>query len=317
MMRGRGERIAPVHVVTTWWAVKPFGFPTRSPDAYRWWDEDGASVGPDPGALVAAAETGNVELLGHALFNDLEGPVSRAASGDRGGEARVPGRGGARRDHERQRPDGRRAGEPHGPRRPAGGARFRGPSSCRGRRRDNRRAVRGRLTARRGPLEPEMEVRFLPPEQSPGCAPAAARLPASPASRNMEALRPLDARLAENTKNAPNARRGGARGRQGQTAEVLDAQGPASHLRPARAVARAAGRRRHPSEQDRRGRRARRRRRPRGGAVVGTEARARLRRADRAARNGACGAGRGAGGGPRAGRAGGRGRLRPGDRATT
>jgi 4-diphosphocytidyl-2-C-methyl-D-erythritol kinase len=77
MMRGRGELIAPVHLVTTWWAVKPFGFPTRSPDAYRWWDEDGASVGPDPGALVAAAETGNMELLGHALFNDLEEPVSR------------------------------------------------------------------------------------------------------------------------------------------------------------------------------------------------------------------------------------------------
>lgn len=77
MMRGRGEQIAPVHVVTTWWAVKPFGFPTRSPDAYRWWDEDGGTVGPDPGVLVAAAETGNVDLLGHALFNDLEDPVSR------------------------------------------------------------------------------------------------------------------------------------------------------------------------------------------------------------------------------------------------
>ncbi|MEO8424894.1 MAG: 4-(cytidine 5'-diphospho)-2-C-methyl-D-erythritol kinase [Actinomycetota bacterium] len=76
MMRGRGERIAPVHVLTTWWVVKPFGFPTRSPDAYRWWDEDGGTVGPDPGVLVAAAETGNVDLLGHALFNDLEGPVS-------------------------------------------------------------------------------------------------------------------------------------------------------------------------------------------------------------------------------------------------
>jgi 4-diphosphocytidyl-2-C-methyl-D-erythritol kinase len=77
MMRGRGELIAPVHVVTTWWVVKPFGFPTRSPDAYRWWDEDGGTVGPDPGALVAAAETGNAELLGHALFNDLEAPVAR------------------------------------------------------------------------------------------------------------------------------------------------------------------------------------------------------------------------------------------------
>jgi 4-diphosphocytidyl-2-C-methyl-D-erythritol kinase len=77
MMRGRGELIAPVHVVTTWWVVKPFGFPTRSPDAYRWWDEDGGTVGLDPGVLVAAAETGNVDLLGHALFNDLEGPVTR------------------------------------------------------------------------------------------------------------------------------------------------------------------------------------------------------------------------------------------------
>lgn len=77
VMRGRGERLAPVHPVTTWWAVRPFDFPTRSPDAYRWWDEDGGTVGPDAGALVAAAETGNVELLGHALFNDLEGPVAR------------------------------------------------------------------------------------------------------------------------------------------------------------------------------------------------------------------------------------------------
>lgn len=77
MMRGRGEQVAPVHLVTTWWVVKPFEFPTRSPDAYRWWDEDGGSTGPDPGVLVAAAETGNVELLGHALFNDLEAPVAR------------------------------------------------------------------------------------------------------------------------------------------------------------------------------------------------------------------------------------------------
>jgi 4-diphosphocytidyl-2-C-methyl-D-erythritol kinase len=77
VMRGRGERLALVHPVTTWWVVRPFDFPTRSPDAYRWWDEDGGAVGPDAGALVAAAETGNVELLGHALFNDLEGPVAR------------------------------------------------------------------------------------------------------------------------------------------------------------------------------------------------------------------------------------------------
>jgi 4-diphosphocytidyl-2-C-methyl-D-erythritol kinase len=77
MMRGRGERIAPVHTVTTWWVVRPFGFPTRSPDAYRWWDEDGGAIGPDTGAIVAAAETGDVDLLGHAMFNDLEEPVAR------------------------------------------------------------------------------------------------------------------------------------------------------------------------------------------------------------------------------------------------
>ena len=77
VVRGRGERLAPVHPVTTWWVVRPFDFPTRSPDAYRWWDEDGGVVGPDAGALIAAAETGNVELLGHALFNDLEEPVAR------------------------------------------------------------------------------------------------------------------------------------------------------------------------------------------------------------------------------------------------
>jgi len=77
LMRGRGERLTPVTVATAWWVVRPFGFPTRSPDAYRWWDEDGAISGPDPGALIAAAETGNVELLGHAMFNDLEAPVAR------------------------------------------------------------------------------------------------------------------------------------------------------------------------------------------------------------------------------------------------
>lgn len=77
VVRGRGERLHTVHVVTTWWVVRAFDFPTRSPDAYRWWDEDGGTAGPDPGALIAAAESGDLELLGHALFNDLEGPVAR------------------------------------------------------------------------------------------------------------------------------------------------------------------------------------------------------------------------------------------------
>jgi 4-diphosphocytidyl-2-C-methyl-D-erythritol kinase len=72
---GRGERVHPVHVQTTSWVVKPFGFAVRTPDAFAWWDEEGAT-GPDAGALIAAAETGNDDLLGHALFNDLQGPVS-------------------------------------------------------------------------------------------------------------------------------------------------------------------------------------------------------------------------------------------------
>ena len=50
-------------------------FPIRTLDAYEWWDEEGAT-GPDPGALIAAAETGNLELLGSALFNDLQAPVA-------------------------------------------------------------------------------------------------------------------------------------------------------------------------------------------------------------------------------------------------
>jgi 4-diphosphocytidyl-2-C-methyl-D-erythritol kinase len=77
VVRGRGERLTLAHLAVTHWAVKAFDFPTRSPDAYRWWDEEGGVTGPDPGALVAAAEIGDVELLGHSLFNDLEGPVAR------------------------------------------------------------------------------------------------------------------------------------------------------------------------------------------------------------------------------------------------
>ena len=120
MMRGRGERIAPVHVVTTWWAVKPFGFPTRSPDAYRWWDEDGGVGRARSRRARRGGRDRERRAAGARALQRSGGAGLPEASRDRGGEARVPGRGGARRDHERQRPDGRRAGEPHGPRRPAG-----------------------------------------------------------------------------------------------------------------------------------------------------------------------------------------------------
>jgi 4-diphosphocytidyl-2-C-methyl-D-erythritol kinase len=73
--RGRGEIVEPVLLQTTTWVVKPFAFGVSSGDAYEWWDE-GAATGPDPGALIAAAEAGNDELLGSALYNDLQAPVA-------------------------------------------------------------------------------------------------------------------------------------------------------------------------------------------------------------------------------------------------
>jgi 4-diphosphocytidyl-2-C-methyl-D-erythritol kinase len=74
---GRGEVVHPAHAQTTYWVVRPFPFAIAAADAYAWWDEDGAETGPDPGALVAALESGNDELTGHALSNDLQGPVVR------------------------------------------------------------------------------------------------------------------------------------------------------------------------------------------------------------------------------------------------
>lgn len=71
---GRGERLASVHAQPTTWVVRPFPFAISTPDAYDWWDEQG-TTGPDPGALIAALETGNDELMGSALFDDLQGPV--------------------------------------------------------------------------------------------------------------------------------------------------------------------------------------------------------------------------------------------------
>lgn len=78
LMRGRGDLLEPTPVGgTLWWVLVPFAFGVRSPDAYRWWDEDGGSTGPDPRELLEAAEAGNAEALGLLLFNDLEQPVFR------------------------------------------------------------------------------------------------------------------------------------------------------------------------------------------------------------------------------------------------
>jgi 4-diphosphocytidyl-2-C-methyl-D-erythritol kinase len=72
---GRGERVASVLAQSTTWVVKPFAFGVSSADAYAWWDGH-ATTGPDPGALIAAAEAGDDALLGSALYNDLQAPVA-------------------------------------------------------------------------------------------------------------------------------------------------------------------------------------------------------------------------------------------------
>jgi 4-diphosphocytidyl-2-C-methyl-D-erythritol kinase len=76
LMSGRGERLAPAEVPPFHWVLVRFGFGVRSPDAYRWWDEDGTGTGPDPDRLLAAATAGDAEELGPLLFNDLERPVA-------------------------------------------------------------------------------------------------------------------------------------------------------------------------------------------------------------------------------------------------
>lgn len=75
LMRGRGERIELAVVGELSWVVVPLGFGIRSPDAYRWWDEDEAPTGPDTGPLIEAAASGDPAKVGPLLFNDLEPPV--------------------------------------------------------------------------------------------------------------------------------------------------------------------------------------------------------------------------------------------------
>ncbi len=74
---GRGDHVVPVHALTTHWVVKPFGVTVRTPDAYAWWDDEPVT-GPDPGALLGAFETGNLEIVADAAHDDLQpGVVAR------------------------------------------------------------------------------------------------------------------------------------------------------------------------------------------------------------------------------------------------
>jgi 4-diphosphocytidyl-2-C-methyl-D-erythritol kinase len=75
VISGRGERLEAADVEPLHWVLVRFGFGVRSPDAYRWWDEDGGRTGPDPGPLLSAAAAGDPEVLGPLLFNDLEASV--------------------------------------------------------------------------------------------------------------------------------------------------------------------------------------------------------------------------------------------------
>ena len=71
---GRGDRVTEVHSTTSHWVIAPAPFAVHSADAYAWWDADG-ETGPDPGALIAALESGHDELLGSALYDDLQTAV--------------------------------------------------------------------------------------------------------------------------------------------------------------------------------------------------------------------------------------------------
>lgn len=75
LIGGRGELVAPAEVAPMWWVLVRAEPGVRSPDAYRWWDEDGGRTGPDPEPLLGATAAGEVEALGPLLYNDLEGPV--------------------------------------------------------------------------------------------------------------------------------------------------------------------------------------------------------------------------------------------------
>jgi 4-diphosphocytidyl-2C-methyl-D-erythritol kinase len=72
VIRGRGETVEPFEMPPMWWVLVPFDFGVRSPDAYRWWDESGATPGDDLDPVLRAAAEGDPDRLGPLLFNDLQ-----------------------------------------------------------------------------------------------------------------------------------------------------------------------------------------------------------------------------------------------------
>jgi 4-diphosphocytidyl-2-C-methyl-D-erythritol kinase len=85
LVRGRGERVEPLAMkYGLSWVLVPFDFGVSTAEAFRWWDEDGGSTGPDARPIVLAASSmalggrqGDLSVLAGLLYNDLEEPVMR------------------------------------------------------------------------------------------------------------------------------------------------------------------------------------------------------------------------------------------------
>ncbi len=75
--RGRGERLEPVPPQAGTWIVAPADFGISAADAYRWWDEDGGTTGPDPAPFLDALRAGDFEAAGLLMHNDLEPGILR------------------------------------------------------------------------------------------------------------------------------------------------------------------------------------------------------------------------------------------------
>lgn len=80
LVRGRGELVQAIDLPKTWWVLVTQPLAISSSDAYRWWDERGAT-GPDPTDLTEALRAGDVGKAGPLLFNDLEAAVVSRHSG--------------------------------------------------------------------------------------------------------------------------------------------------------------------------------------------------------------------------------------------
>jgi 4-diphosphocytidyl-2-C-methyl-D-erythritol kinase len=77
LARGRGDVVQPVALPSFRWAVLPLELVVATPDAFAWWDQDGAVTGPDPGEVLRTAAAGDPKALAPLVFNDLQGPVER------------------------------------------------------------------------------------------------------------------------------------------------------------------------------------------------------------------------------------------------